>query len=281
MALEKTDGAFVAVRRGISQCSTFRGFCEFHDRELFLPIEAVPIVPTCEQAFLFGYRALCREYYAKIRRFENFKAWPNFAASAMPTVGPHIKAIVEAEGRALRVGMNHIEQFKRRWDDFLMRGDWSSVRYWSAHLESIPRIMCSGAFIPELDLDGNVLQRLTLDGPPYEPLALTITASNGRGLVLFTWLSSPAGVCERFVSLLSQLSFDSIGEEIASLAAMKIENLYFAPDWWEQIDDPTRSYFGKAALSGTVLERPVNRIGGRLSTAIPWKTADVHTNMNS
>ena len=70
MNLEKTGGKFVAIKTGIRKCSTFRGFCSLHDCEIFRPIEAVPILPDCEQAYLFGFRAVSREVYAKRRRSE-------------------------------------------------------------------------------------------------------------------------------------------------------------------------------------------------------------------
>jgi hypothetical protein len=53
-------------RIGVSRASTFRGFCEKHDAALFRPIEAEKWDPTKENAFLFSFRAVCYEYYAKL-----------------------------------------------------------------------------------------------------------------------------------------------------------------------------------------------------------------------
>jgi SEC-C motif len=51
---------------GVSRASTFRGFCEKHDAALFRPIETQKWCPTKENAFLFSFRAVCYEYYAKL-----------------------------------------------------------------------------------------------------------------------------------------------------------------------------------------------------------------------
>ncbi len=53
---------------GISEASTFSGFCEYHDRELFAPIELKPLrANNREQAFLIYLRSYSYEYLQKLK----------------------------------------------------------------------------------------------------------------------------------------------------------------------------------------------------------------------
>ena len=52
-------------RIGWRNASTFSGFCDKHDGQLFSAIENQPFVGSDRQVFLIGYRALCHELYQK------------------------------------------------------------------------------------------------------------------------------------------------------------------------------------------------------------------------
>ena len=52
-------------RRGINRATTFFGFCDKHDCELFRPLEAIEFAFQPEQIALLGYRAICRDAYGK------------------------------------------------------------------------------------------------------------------------------------------------------------------------------------------------------------------------
>ena len=54
-----------AKRQGIDKASTFRGFCDRHDRQLFRQIDNQAFQSTPGQAFLYEYRSLCRELFHK------------------------------------------------------------------------------------------------------------------------------------------------------------------------------------------------------------------------
>ena len=64
-SLNKNSGIVHLEKIGINRASTFGGFCSFHDKELFSPIEDNEFVYTEEQCFLLAYRAVAKEQYAK------------------------------------------------------------------------------------------------------------------------------------------------------------------------------------------------------------------------
>ena len=48
---------------GRKKVSVFTGFCGYHDKTVFQPIEDVDFTASSEQIFLFVYRAFAREYH--------------------------------------------------------------------------------------------------------------------------------------------------------------------------------------------------------------------------
>jgi hypothetical protein len=48
---------------GANKASTFTGFCEFHDQEIFRDLDTKEFDGSSRLTFLSAYRALCRELY--------------------------------------------------------------------------------------------------------------------------------------------------------------------------------------------------------------------------
>lgn len=63
--MDKTGGRVFPRLIGIREASTFSGFCDRHDAELFKPLEHTGFEATAEQLALLGFRALCRDLMAK------------------------------------------------------------------------------------------------------------------------------------------------------------------------------------------------------------------------
>lgn len=65
------DADFKKVSK--NKASTFFGFCDFHDTELFKPIELNDYTGDPLQNFLFAFRGFCLEYHRKIRRLNTLR----------------------------------------------------------------------------------------------------------------------------------------------------------------------------------------------------------------
>ncbi|MFH0772273.1 MAG: SEC-C metal-binding domain-containing protein [Candidatus Omnitrophota bacterium] len=55
---------------GIKKASVFTGFCEYHDTQIFKPIEQFLFTGQQEQIFLLAYRPLCKEIFLKRNQFD-------------------------------------------------------------------------------------------------------------------------------------------------------------------------------------------------------------------
>ena len=55
---------------GINNATTFTGFCQRHDSQIFLPIENHSYLGTPEQKFLYHYRSFMHAYYDRVFKFK-------------------------------------------------------------------------------------------------------------------------------------------------------------------------------------------------------------------
>ncbi|MDQ0975869.1 hypothetical protein QFZ31_005747 [Neobacillus niacini] len=65
------DPVFKKVSK--NKASTFFGFCDYHDTELFKQIELEDYVGSPLQNFLFAFRGFCLEYHRKIRKMNTIR----------------------------------------------------------------------------------------------------------------------------------------------------------------------------------------------------------------
>ncbi len=56
---------------GVSETSVFLGFCQKHDRVLFACLETEKFVCSSNQLAMLYFRAVAKEYYAKLKQLES------------------------------------------------------------------------------------------------------------------------------------------------------------------------------------------------------------------
>jgi hypothetical protein len=61
----RSSGHITPREVGWREASTFAGFCDIHDKELFAPLDDKKFSNTPEECFLIAYRAICHEFYQK------------------------------------------------------------------------------------------------------------------------------------------------------------------------------------------------------------------------
>ena len=72
-AISFKNGFNVSPKKiGIQKASTFTGFCAYHDKLLYQPIEDFDFVISEENCFLIAYRAISREIFVKERASGTF-----------------------------------------------------------------------------------------------------------------------------------------------------------------------------------------------------------------
>ena len=247
--LNKTNGMPDVRRIGISNASTFTGFCGFHDNQTFEPIEKYPFQSNQQHTFLLGYRAICKEVFQKKAEMEllSFRRSLDRGKSIEGQI--RFQQFVDDWETGLTSGLNDVEHYKAIYDKSLLSDDFSEVRYCVFRLRATPDFLCSGAAYAESDFEGNSLQEFQDPDTLLEPIAFSIIATDTGGAVVFSWLGNSC-VNSKLIRSIDSLSEDQIPHAIARFTFEYFENVFMAPDWWESLSESAKDAIFRRVATG-------------------------------
>lgn len=239
--LIKNNGNIEIGKVGINKASTFTGFCKFHDKRIFSPIEDRCIVPDLEQLFLLSYRGFCRELFLK----EQNKNTANLMKEADRGMNELNQFLIQSEASQFDSGVNlalrDLINIKSRLDDILVSSRFDELNHCVLELNCIPKILVSAMIVPELDFRGNVLKILGLDNEEYEYLMFNCISYDNKGCFIFSWLQCDDGICDKFLDALVSLEYRKIQDALVRFCYSFSENVWASPSWWDSLDDNNKN----------------------------------------
>ena len=247
----ETEGNPQPRKIGVNKASVFPGFCSRHDTTLFKPIEGQSLVLTKDTAFLFSYRAIAYERFAKeaqlrsthIQR-EADRGQPFWKQAAIQM---HLATFIAG----IQIGMRDMDLWKGQFDARLMSGARDDFHFVAVRFDQVLPVVACGAFHPEYDFQGKPLQQLGRDGVDFDHITLTVTTFEAQTIAVFGWIGSDDGpakiLAESFVALHDSRKADAL----VRLLFIHTDNLFLRPSWWEGLREPDRRALNEMTRSGT------------------------------
>jgi len=236
--LTKNHGVLRPELYGINKASTFTGFCAYHDKQIFLPLEDQEFIGSKEQSFLLAYRAQAREHFTKksssklldfIKQADRGKSLPEQF---------HIQNMASAHTLGTDAGVRDGIIYKNKFDAILTSQNFTNINAYILEFKKTPSVLCSAGIFPECDFYGNRLQDLfDLEMTPDLLTFSTIVTKKG-GAAVFTWLNDndSKGNCEKFIDSLKAIAPDKITSSLFRFFFEFCENIFMEPRWWESLD---------------------------------------------
>jgi hypothetical protein len=245
-AIIRSNGVPTPQLIGVSQASTFTGFCAKHDDEFFAPIEKYALQPCAQHVFLLAYRAVCHELYDKrgvtslephLRQIDRgfHQAAQRFFQS---TLAPRLKGA--------SAGLRDVERQKRRLDQVLATQEYGVMRYCWILLDGVPDLMCSSCFVPKWDFQARKIQDLANLDSDVGSVAVSLLSSENRGCAVLSWHTDHDSTCLPFVQSLLELPDEQLPHALVRLITGNMQNQFWAPKWWDTL---------AADVQGAILER--------------------------
>ncbi len=261
---------------GINDASTFAGFCEAHDAELFRPLEVSPFLGTKEQLALLGFRAICRDLMAKrsaLALNPFLKETGDRGLDVMRQVLWQRQMLEHEGGNSL--ALHDLEHAKDALERAIVSGDYSEVNALVCWFDRTPAILASSPLTPEFDFDGNLLQDLNNREITADVLAFSMIGDvNGAGAATFVWTGDLPAV-DRFVSSIRRIPTDHVPHRLVQFTLECFENAFWSPSWWDALDDATREVLVNrmnAQLDGT---RPAHHLRDDGSRSATWSLTEI------
>jgi len=210
---------------GRKVATTFTGFCGFHDKILFQPIEDTDYVGSEQQNFLFAYRVFSFEYHKKMEA-------QNISRKRLkdkPSLVKNERYMDQLEGYdfSMRDSIRHKEIF----DQALLNQDYGIVETVSFNLERAARFaVCSGCFL-EYDIKGNRVNQLADSESGMKLLMVNVFPKNNRTIALLSWLKEDSETYSEFRKQLLSLNTEEKIQLLNNFIPAYSENVAYNPDY--------------------------------------------------
>jgi hypothetical protein len=124
--IAKKEGGFKIHEVHSKTASTFPGFCNKHDTEIFKDIETGKYNGTKKEHFLYAFRCNSMSYYQKINSSHHWWAYDNYLKNESGNISSLIPDTKGIDGQAI-LTVDEITDVQRRLTKKLRKKDWQSI----------------------------------------------------------------------------------------------------------------------------------------------------------
>lgn len=228
--------------KGRKIATTFTGFCGFHDKVVFQPIEDKNYAGSPEHDFLYAYRAFAFEYHKKHEAYNalclKIKSKPSLLKE-------------DWFARTLRgheAGLNDLAYYKKEFDKAIIDRNYRLIETLSLRYNGSSFLaVCSGFFL-EYDISGNKLNDVrSLDvATRLKLITFNIFPQLSETIVLFSWLKEDSDFYANFKSQIYSLSPREQINVLNNLIPCYCENAAFSPDYLDSLTNSEKKALSNA-----------------------------------
>lgn len=227
---------------GINKASTFTGFCNYHDTEVFKPIETSFIDINNEHIFLIAYRSICKELFAKKYQSNMIPIAKKGDKGTGVEYQIALQSFMKNYESAVEAGLNDLLETKKIYDSYLLDKNYGDVIYYVIETRGIPDIVVSGRIHVEMDFNGNELQT-SEDRRDFskrlDEISFSMLMRNSNGLIIFSCLKNEKKSIE-FLKSIDTISDADLPNSIVRFTFEFFENTFMSPNWWEGLSVKNR-----------------------------------------
>lgn len=219
-----------------NKASTFFGFCDYHDTEVFKPIELIPYQNTPEQNFLLAYRGFCVAYHKVIRKMNTVRnSAKQFPKSLLNPVTVNMYRVAQLDMKDDKIEFNN-------FTNDLRNKNYSSLETFSYTLNHEVNFAVSSCFAISEDLNSNLIQDIhDLNEDILIPrVFVNIFPSEGETLIILSYYKIFE---ETYGSLFKQLRNSTepvLLNYLSYIIFNGTEDIYYRPSSIESLDSITK-----------------------------------------
>jgi hypothetical protein len=213
---------------GKNECSTFHGFCDYHDSTVFSPIENNEInVNLDEHCFLLCYRAFAKEYHAKIEVNKGFQSNELYNR-------PQNKEMQDGMIAGSELAIKDLGKVKTKLNDILRDEKYTDLEYLTYSIPYTIPIACSASITPSYSYSGKLLNKSTDVNDVYENVMITVIPTQTETHIVLGCFSEDQRSVT-YIDELEQLDNDKFENAITSILIGDIENTFISPLIWKRM----------------------------------------------
>ena len=233
----KNDGRFIPSKVGLRSASTFMGFCNQHDTEMFRPVETQSVELNPKALFLLAFRAISYELYMKKFQLYSIKHLRELDAGIPFELQAEFQTIVHSYECGVLRGMEDVLRWKDQYDTIFCKELLDDHRYFVVEFSHVLPVVGCGAFYPEFDFHGKALQRISHGNATHEHVTFNLAVLNGRSVIVLGWTEGSSGPAMKFAHSFEELPDTQKPNATIQLGFEYVGNLFTKPSWWDDLPD--------------------------------------------
>ncbi len=246
----RNHGAFVPSKVGVRSASTFMGFCDTHDHSMFQPVESHTVPLTPKSCFLLGFRAISYELFNKKAALRTVNIMREFDRGKPYWEQCELQQHIHLHKEGTKRGLTDCERWKKQYDTIFIEEQFEEYRFVGVVFSAVLPVVGCGAFHPEYDFAGNLLQIVTRGDSPHEHVGLNLTVLNGRSVLVIGWTEGHKGPAALFGRSFQDVPDEEKANRGIQLAVEHLENVYMKPSWWNDLSDTIRNELAARMQTG-------------------------------
>ncbi|HFI0249983.1 TPA: YecA family protein [Streptococcus suis] len=238
MPCPKSDNPFAQMTvYGRKEATVFTGFCGYHDKTVFQPIEDGMFDKSIQHIFLYTYRCFAVEYHKKqevVNMERNmFKIKPSLAD--MPDENnPY---------RGMHMAIDDLENVKKIFDTALLTGNYDVLSSVVWEFDHSVKFAGTGFEAMTHDLEGNKIQDLLNPNVSAKHIFVMVFPEGEKTYCIISWLKENDELFARYKQQLLSLSEEMRKIYINNLLPMISENIVVNPEAWDNWEEYKRNEF--------------------------------------
>lgn len=206
------------------KASTFFGFCDFHDTEIFEPIEKKEYTGEEIQNFLFAFRAFALEYHNKQRTLRNIQNL--FKKSPKQILNKKIINVY-------RVTCLDVEDYKEIYNNFksnFLMKNFNVLHTSYRQLDFEIQFATCSAFAIYKDINGNeIINKYRTQDKKTSLVYLNIYPIEGKTNIIFSYQSTDEVVYKEYFNQIENLENLEYMDYLNYIIIEMTENIFFTP----------------------------------------------------
>lgn len=213
---------------GRKVATTFSGFCGYHDKKIFQPIEDRVFFATEEQLFLYAYRAFAIELHKKMEQTKMFQHSFSLKPSIVNSKDEHMLYF-----QNLNIALDENASIKAKFDNGILNQEYGVLSHYIWELSEPIDFAVSTTFEIEYDLEGKQINDYR-SPEPLKKIFITIFTEEGKSYFIFSWLKENGDDYKRLSYQFDKLSSIEKKKYLNNLLVTYTENLVMSPRLWNR-----------------------------------------------
>jgi hypothetical protein len=217
-------GPDIALRKiGRNEASTFRGFCNQHDTDLFRPLDTKPLdLADREQLFLLAYRGITCELHAIMTGVTQLQTLYN----------ARVERGVESRDETSPVGQKSVEQMLLCWatwryrhnyyDEPLLSKSFAGIEHHIIELDGQQPCLAASSFF--------TLKDVPVDEELNGTAINVLPVSDTKTVVIFSYASQDLGTVHAVLDRILNSCGDTQKYELSKLILSRVSNVLISPN---------------------------------------------------